>query len=284
VNDTRPRILAVTDLSPAGDIAVAEAHRRARLAGGTLGVVHGFPGIETVRPVFPHRLADDVIAAAQLPVRAEATLRRRLDTLGLDGTVEVFVEPDSTAEVALRVIERWRPELVVVGAPDDGAVDSERIVRHAPTPVLVARRSPATKRVVVGTDFSDPSLPALRAAVREAEQMHGELGAVHVIDLVALVHGYELAATLPDQAMFELNDSATARLQQALAELGRGEALVERGPAAPALVEVATRRDAELLVVGTHGRTGLTRFLLGSVAETVVRRAPCSVLVERLAG
>ncbi len=61
-----------------------------------------------------------------------------------------------------------------------------------------------------------------------------------------------------------------------------GERLVVDGPAAVAIVKAARELPAELVVVGTRGRTGLSRLALGSVAETIVSSAPCSVLVVRL--
>ena len=64
----------------------------------------------------------------------------------------------------------------------------------------------------------------------------------------------------------------------------KGGGLLPDGPAAPAILSAAAELPAQLLVLGTHGRTGLNRIMaLGSVAEEVVRAAPCSVLVVRLA-
>ena len=61
----------------------------------------------------------------------------------------------------------------------------------------------------------------------------------------------------------------------------KGGGLLRDGPAAPAILRAATELPAQLLVVGTHGRTALSRIALGSVAEAIVRAAPCSVLVVR---
>jgi nucleotide-binding universal stress UspA family protein len=61
----------------------------------------------------------------------------------------------------------------------------------------------------------------------------------------------------------------------------KGGGLLRDGPAAPAILSAASELPAQLLVVGTHGRTGLSRIALGSVAEAVVRAAPCSVLTVR---
>ncbi|MBZ0232231.1 MAG: universal stress protein, partial [Deltaproteobacteria bacterium] len=81
----------------------------------------------------------------------------------------------------------------------------------------------------------------------------------------------------------ERRKHAEARLADALAQLEvPGEYVAVDGPVVSALVGLARERAARWMVIGTIGRTGLTRFLLGSVAEALVRRAPCSTLVVRL--
>jgi len=62
-----------------------------------------------------------------------------------------------------------------------------------------------------------------------------------------------------------------------------GETIVKSGPAAQTIIDLTASAPAALVVVGTHGRTVLSRLTLGSTAETVIRSAPCSVLVIRLA-
>jgi universal stress protein A len=282
--DPRPRILAVTDLSDAGDRALVEAARRALAGDAQLGVVHAIPSLDAIRPLFPQRLVDDIVEASQLPTQAEATLQHRIEALGVAGDVELFVEPGTTAEVALAVATRWQPGLIVIGAPEDGAAGVQNVVRHATSPVLVARTSPATKRVVVGTDFSDPSLPAIRAAADAAALLGGELVVVHAIEVNPhSVYGVVLPTMFSGSVPTDLHDAAQHRLDAALAKLGvEAQTQVYVGPPAKALIQAASSYDAELLVIGTHGRTGVTRFLLGSVAETVLQRAPCSVLVARL--
>jgi nucleotide-binding universal stress UspA family protein len=85
----------------------------------------------------------------------------------------------------------------------------------------------------------------------------------------------------PDQIR-ELKAIATLRLEESLKQLNvSGNTLVTTGSAGTALIEVASERKADLIVVGTIGRTGLRRALLGSVAETVAKEAPCSVLIVR---
>jgi len=77
--------------------------------------------------------------------------------------------------------------------------------------------------------------------------------------------------------------AAEGRLRDALTRFAiDGEAIVKSGPAAQTIVDLAASAPAELVVVGTHGRTGLSRLTLGSTAELVIRSATCSVLVVRL--
>ena len=88
---------------------------------------------------------------------------------------------------------------------------------------------------------------------------------------------------VPHTVADELRADALTRLQACLRRFhAEGERQVVDGLAAPAIVKVARELPAELVVVGTRGRTGLSRLTLGSVAEAVLSSAPCSVLVVRL--
>jgi nucleotide-binding universal stress UspA family protein len=85
----------------------------------------------------------------------------------------------------------------------------------------------------------------------------------------------------------DLSDQVRNLSQQKLDECvhhfkAKGGGLLRTGPAAAAILGAASELPAQLVVVGTHGRTGLSRIALGSVAEAVVRAAPCSVLTVRL--
>ena len=130
-------------------------------------------------------------------------------------------------------------------------------------------------RIVVGVDESDHALIALRWALREALVRKASVEVVHA--WLPPVTTLPFGATLPislDEG--ELDSAARAYLDEvvdpAVAELG--------GSAAPTLVEVA--EGASLLVVGSHGRTGWRKLMLGSVADAVVQHATCPVVVVRL--
>jgi nucleotide-binding universal stress UspA family protein len=194
----------------------------------------------------------------------------------------VSIDAASPHSGILQQAEEIRPGVLVLGA---GAV-AERVVRHAPCPVLVARPSPRGK-VLGATDFSDPSLPAVEAAVSEAKRRGVTPCLIHSLDWIptevaALPMGMPMPA-VPLDLFEDLRATTRKRLQDTLRSFGaEGECFVGDGRAAAAIVRLAQELPAELLVVGTRGRTGLARVALGSVAEAVLSMAPCSVLVVRL--
>lgn len=274
----------VTDLSNEGDLALSEAARQAAELGAELCVVHAIPHIDAIRPLFPQRLADESVITAELPSYAEQVIRARLTSLNLEGVkVEIVIGRGTTVEVGLETSERLSPGLVVIGAGDD-AVDAVRLVRHLTCPLLVVRPSPETGLVVAGTDLSDPSLPAIHAAREASARLASELLVAHAIEVNPLtIYGVALPPMFNTRTPAEIHDAAKARLEQAVKESGATEARTTVIVGSPPTVLLDLARQARLMVVATHGRTGLTRFVLGSVAETVIRRAPCSVLVVRSA-
>jgi nucleotide-binding universal stress UspA family protein len=148
-------------------------------------------------------------------------------------------------------------------------------------------------RLVVAVDFSPASDLALESAIRFAAP-HDET-VVHVLHVergrwpVATDPVWEAAVITdsqrPGQAQHHLDERCTRvmdRLRDRLpSHRCRLETHVRSGPAAAEIVRLAEEVGADLVVVGTHGRTGIRRLVLGSVAEEVVRTAPCPVYVAR---
>lgn len=150
--------------------------------------------------------------------------------------------------------------------------------------------------IVVGIDFSEPSDDALDAAFHAAHaREHAEVHVLHVeLDLATharvahLDRAWEPAApaVVPVSNLDLLEAHVVERLRRFTADHGppRFARLVSHfrlGGAAEQLVQLAADLDADLVVVGTHGRHGMARLLLGSVAERVLRLARCPVLVVR---
>jgi universal stress protein A len=142
------------------------------------------------------------------------------------------------------------------------------------------------RRILVPTDFSDCALPAVRYAAELADKFSAELILLHVVpDTVLALPDAVMPTPAPMADLAELTESG----KTGLANLIAAEKLESRHPrpevriGSPATEIVAAAKDlhADLVCVGTHGRGGLARVILGSVAEMVVRQAPCPVLTVR---
>jgi len=139
------------------------------------------------------------------------------------------------------------------------------------------------QRVLVATDFSSGSESALRVATRLAKLADAELVIAHAWEVPTAL-GTELPA--PSDTVTELRNDAlqgidAARRQAEALGASRVSTMILEGEPSNAVVGAAADGLFDLVVVGTHGRTGLTRVLLGSIAEKIVRRSSCSVLVVR---
>lgn len=141
-------------------------------------------------------------------------------------------------------------------------------------------------RILVPTDFSDYSRAALEYGCAVAEKFGAELHLLHVLqDLVGLVPEPGLAFPPPGDYMRELQASADRALDELPGPLAPEGLSIERatrqGPPFVEIVRYAREAEIDLIVLGTHGRSGLAHMLLGSVAEKVIRKAPCPVLTVR---
>ena len=133
--------------------------------------------------------------------------------------------------------------------------------------------------ILVPTDFSTASDAALPHAEALAKQKSASLLILHVEETPLAYGGGELYYGLPEPT----SERILAMLEQ-VRPSDPTVAFTHRltmGDPAGEIVRIAAEEGAEMIVLGTHGRSGMTRMLMGSVAEAVVRRAPCPVLVYR---
>jgi universal stress protein A len=149
----------------------------------------------------------------------------------------------------------------------------------------------AIRQILVPTDFSEPSRAALDYAAELARPLGATLDVLHVWEAPVFVPPSMLPeAGVADVAALELyRESAESQLATFVADAKkRGIAVrtsfAELGPAAHTIAEFARARHYDLIVIGTHGRTGLAHVVIGSVAERVVRYAHCPVLAVRSQG
>lgn len=269
---------------PAGTaIRVVEAVEVGRLFGGA------WPAVELIEA---GRLEAEAREVARATVEAA---RARLEQPGLEVTTTVLAGRPASGIV--EVAREMAADLVVVGSRGHGTIESmllgsvsSEVVDHAPAPVLVARR-PGLKRVVLAWDGSDCSRLAA-SLLRTYPMLRGaDVRVVSVADVqIPWWTGFPAIATPEVVPMYVEAAEASRRHHAELArtmtaELGAAgiaaTAVTPEGDAAAEIIAAAAAWDADLIVLGTHGRTGLRRFVLGSVARNVLHHAPASVLVAR---
>jgi nucleotide-binding universal stress UspA family protein len=140
------------------------------------------------------------------------------------------------------------------------------------------------RRIVVPVDFSDHSARAVDMAEELAKQLDASIELIHVIEMPAIsMAPYDIG--IPSTFFAELRESAQQKLTELEQQVsGRGltvSARLGEPPAAVAIEELVKELDADLVVMGTRGNTGLKHILLGSVAERVLRHVPCPVLTVK---
>jgi nucleotide-binding universal stress UspA family protein len=141
-----------------------------------------------------------------------------------------------------------------------------------------------TPHFLIPTDFSASAEQALDYAIRLARTLNARLTVLHVLQPVPMA-GAGMGIVLPETYLQEVKEAVQRDMEAALARVTAAGLTAERivlsGVPFQEIIETAKARQVDLIVMGTHGRTGLMYVLLGSVAEQVIRLAPCSVLVVR---
>ena len=292
-------VLVATDFSEASGVGTEWAARVARDRGARLHVVH------VVSPPMP--VADFTAPPLTLDRELHDAAEKRLDALlaeaplaGLDAHA---VLRDGTPSIAvLDVAGEVAADLVVVGTRGLTGFrhlllgsTAERIVQRAEVPVLSVhpgdrRPEGGPRTILVPTDFSADAEEALDAASVSLRLRGGETRVIllHVYHVPAEYSTYGPSATLYGMGD-EVERTLVDRLEALAAPLrdapGDGDRTVEVAaiPGIPAevIVHQAEERGADLIAMGTHGRSGVAHLLLGSTAERVVQHAPCPVLTVR---
>lgn len=135
--------------------------------------------------------------------------------------------------------------------------------------------------IVVATDFSEASLLAVETAFNLALDSEANVYLVHVLNPPV-----GMDPMLPvEHSLTDLTQAAEEQLENLIPENTREDVLIQkvvlRGTPAKTIAEFAKEKEADLIVVATHGRTGLGKLLMGNTAETLLRQAPCHVLVVK---
>ena len=258
-----------TDDSACAEAARAVAERIARRHGATLHVLH----VEVVAP------AADLQADGTVPA----------DTV-VDGVVEAHRRFPSPSAAIVDYTEAVGGGLIVMGTHGRSGLNrftlgstAEEVLRSAPCPVVtvgIEADADASGPVLAPLSFESISDVAMETAVALAEARGTRMIAMHVVEPLVVPTPYALTIEPFDRS--DLEDRVEETLDRWVRPFMQGPAPVETdvrsGEATSAILEAARESGAGLIVQATHGRRGLRRWLLGSVAEAVARQAPCPVL------
>lgn len=280
------RILLATDLASRSDRAFDRALQLASAWKANLTALHvvGNPEPLTRWRDLGKTWPADV---GQLVHLAERHLLADVDRLGVD--VSVRVESGGPAETIARVAAEEGSDLIVTGMARDetlgrfllgGTVDA--LLRHSPVPVLVVRnrvRHPYRK-VTVGTDFSATARHALLTAFRFFPGASMAMAHADQVPLATITDTSDHQQRFRNAAILE--SAAFLKDTNLSDEERRGlEVLVQYGTPATVLHDRVVAGLADLVVVGSHGRSALFDLVVGSTARTLIDTLPCDVMVVR---
>jgi nucleotide-binding universal stress UspA family protein len=246
----------------------------------------------------------------ELVGQARAELQRMLEEAAEAQSIDLHQVPAETVVLrdlsAAGAITRYAGEqaidVVVMGTHGRrglrhlllGSV-AEEVVRQSPCPVLTVPETMTTGRlgegalrILVPVDFSTHAKEALRSAKALAALTGGQLDLLHVVEEVMHPAFYNTGAISVYDVQPDIEEKARYHLKRIDEETGPATLpvhyAVQSGYAAAEITDYAKANGIDLIVMATHGLTGLAHFFMGSVAEKVVRTAPCPVFVVKSFG
>ena len=295
-------ILVPTDFSPMSIRAIDTAKSLAQRFGATIHLAHvhqfycpaGFNA--PMPPVIPY-------STYTYDREAEKRVERELNMLAkkhdLSPSATHLLTGAPVFNEICRLARDLRADIIVTSTHGYTGVKhvflgstAERIVQHSPCPVLISREPERQSKngahasintILVPVDFSKCSLAGLRYAIEFAEKVAARVIVLHVVDLgpQLMTEGYGMYDLEPYKKAAVR--ASTSQMRRFLQGVNFGsvpfQTVANAGFCAQGIYRAAEREKVDLIILSTHGHTGLKHILTGSVAERVVRRASCPVLV-----
>ena len=284
------RLLLATESSEFSEGAIREAIRLAKRCGSkltALSVIESNPEFGSEAPAILEKIEKEALAhldGVKARAKQEAVACETVTYEGEDSykyIVDEAVKQKSTMIIMGRHGKKSFRRLVM------GSTTSWTI-GHAPCSVLVVPRAAQVdfKSIVVATDGSKYSAAAASEAIGIAKRNNSKLTVLAVVPAdIAMPTDIDFAALqrdkLADQDMQMAEKNAKAVKEAAQKAGVDAQAFVMSGKPADAIIEIAKDKSADLIVVGSHGRTGLDRLLMGSVTERVIVISSCAVLAVK---
>ena len=276
------KILMATDLSSRCDRALQRAVALAEQFGAQLRVLH------VVQEAFLEAMTAQQVSIARKAIEEQIAAINKSES----ANVEPHIIRGLDYEDIIREAESYHADLIVLGIHRHQRPELfqgttiERVVRYGSTPVLMVKNTVTGpyRKALVGVDLSDQAKAALRHAAR--------LTSGGVVQLIHVAHrpfvGF-LSRDTQNRAVREQGEQISSVIDDWIKEVSEQlgekrpqfETLLRDGIVAATVRENAEALKSDLLTIGTHGRTGISHAIVGSVAEDLLASAPCDVLVVR---
>lgn len=299
------RLLFATDFSDCAARAQEYALLLATACGADLDILHVLefqPGMDPDYPVnqlYLEQLRKEAGGRLDALVSQAARLGLKVQTHQVTGIpsqrITMMAEERDIDVIVLGTHGRTGLEHTLLGST------AERVVVRAPCPVLTVRLEPAQpasgkgraaiaapaaasaiRKVLAPLDFSDCSLAALEYAVQAAEQFDAAITILHVMEPVSYSLDFTLTHAGETRAQRERLEARLGELTEPLKRKGlRANHALRGGIPADSVLDWSREEAYDLVVMGTHGRRGISHLVSGSVAEAVLRRASCPVLTVK---
>ncbi len=290
------RVLHPTDFSPSAGTAFKRAVEIARRYGAELHLINVVEqlGDDPIRGALASRVDEDAFRD-RINAEVVRNLRNRAASVPDLNVVSQSLAGTDVAEEILRYADATDPHLIVLGTHGRrgfrrmmaGSVGME-VARRALRPVLLCPEDPTLEaedlrtRVLVPVDFSEHSRLALAYARRLAHAAGGSIDVLHVVEVPVFPSVYRASIELHFKNTDQLIEPARRELEllnSSIDDLDVDARIeVRYGHVTEQVLQYADESDATLLVISTHGNTGLARFFLGSVSDRLIRSAALPIL------
>lgn len=292
------RILAPTDFSPAAEVACRLAARLAMRAEAGLTLFYAMPGAEVAQQMQIGRTQEDILNEGRERLREwfAAVVPLELRNFLAADFIVIVGEPtpgiaraaaQNGADLILMATQgRTGLKHLLMGSVTEAVLGAVSVPVLALRPGQVERPLATVERILWATDFSAASEAAWPYVLKLADLLAAEVIMLHVVrpaELVGLAdHPVPPPKGWMERYLAPLEDELDRRVRAVEAIGLRARRKIVVGAAADGIVTEAQEEQADLIVIGTRGRTGLGHILLGSVAQAVIRKAACPVLAVRV--
>lgn len=288
-HDIIKRLLFATDFSSCARHAEEYAAQLSSTYGAPVDVIHVselYSGIYA--GIQDHRETDGMLA--------DTVRRLQRSTVPVTGHQSNGI---ASVQICAAAAE-WRADVIVMGTHGRTGLEhvllgstAERVLTMAPCPVLTVREADGSegkpvhipmrfKHITIPIDFSECSMGALEYGVQMAKDFDASLTLLHVLEPVFYSDDFTLSQATEQGRLDERLDTQLRTYVSTIESAGvLARRVIRGGVPADSILEFVRASACDLIVMGTHGRRGISRMLQGSVAETVLRLAPCPVLAGK---